>query len=289
MRRRRKGIIASILGMCLAGTAIAQTQNPPPGPPKVLVIAREVVKLGQGPAHEKWEAGWPQAFAKANWPVHYLAASSMSGETRVLFLAGYDSEEAWEKDTQATRKNTALTAQLDALSLKDADFLKESRTAVFTYMPDISYNADVQIGTMRYFRVVDIQVKPGHNDHFVEVRKLVRAAHEKAALKDHFAVYHLSQGGSTGLYLIFLPMKSLAEDDQFDAMHGADYKAALGEDGQKKVTDFNMQGAEAIESQVFEFSPKMSYPAKAWVESDPDFWTPKAAAEAPAAEKKPKK
>src|SRR4029077_10442213 len=121
MNKIGKGIIASILGMCLAGTAVAQTQTAPPGPPKVLVISREVVKLGQSPAHEKWEAGWPQAFAKANWPVHYLAASSLSGESRVLFLTGYDSEEAWEKDTQATRKDTALTAQLDALSLKDAD------------------------------------------------------------------------------------------------------------------------------------------------------------------------
>jgi len=266
--------------------AVVQAQNAPTGPPKVLVITREVIKLGQGPAHEKWETGWPQAFAKANWPVHYLAATAQTGEPRALYLTGYDSEAAWEKDTQAQRKNPTLSAQLDALALKDADFLKESRTGVFSYMPDISYNANVEIGKMRYFRVVAIQVKPGHNDHFVEVRKLVRAAHEKAGLKDHFAVYHMIQGGSTGVYLIFLPMTSLVEDDQFDAMHGADYKAALGDDGQKKVADFNMQGAESIESHVFEFSPKMSYPDKSWVDADPDFWTPKAA---PAAEKKPKK
>jgi hypothetical protein len=290
MYTRGKGIIASILGLCLAATAAAQPQNAPSGPPKVLVIAREVVKLGQAQAHEKVEAGWPQAFANANWPVHYLAASSLSGESRVLFLAGYDSEEAWEKDYRATRQNTALSSQLDALGVKDADFLKESRTGVFTYMPDISYKADVEIATMRYFRVVAIQVKPGHNEHFVEVRKLVLAAHQKANLKDHFAVYHLSQGGSTGLYLIFLPMKTLAEDDQFDAMHGADYKAALGEDGQKKLADFNMQGVESIESNVFEFSPKMSYPPKAWVDADPAFWNPKAAPAAkPVATKPPEK
>ena len=286
MYRIGKGIIASILVLCLAGTAAAQTQNAPSGPPKVLVIVREVVKLGQVSAHEKWEAGWPRAFGNANWPVHYLAASSLSGEPRALFMVGYESEEAWAKDNQATRQNTALTAQLDALALKDADFLKEARTSVFTYMPDISYKPDVEIATMRYFRIVAIQLKPGHNDHFVEVRKLVRAAHEKANLKDHFAVYHLSQGGSTGMYLIFLPLKSLAEDDQFDAMHGADYKAALGEDGQKQVADFNMQGVESVESNVFEFSPKMSYPPKAWVDADPAFWGAKAA---PADEKKPKK
>jgi len=275
MYRIGKGIIASILGLCLAGTALAQTPNAPSGPPKVLVIAREVIKLGQRSAHEKFEAGWPKAFTAANWPVHYLAVSSMSGESRALYITGYDSEEAWEKDNQAQRKNAALGQQLDALSLKDADFLKESRTGVFSYMPDISYNANVEIGSMRYFRIVDIQVKPGHNDHFVEVRKLVRAAHEKAGLKDHFAIYHLNGGGSPGMYLIMLPMKSLAEDDQFDNMHGADYKTALGQDGQKSLADFNMQGVESIDSEIFEFSQKMSYPSKAWIDSDPAYWTAK--------------
>jgi len=129
--------------------AVAQTQSAPSGPPKVLVIIREVVKLGQGPAHEKWEAGWPQAFAKVNWPVHYLAMTSLTGEPRALFLVGYESEEAWEKDNLAQRKNTALTTQLQALAAKDADFLKESRTGVFTYMPELSYNAAVDVATMR--------------------------------------------------------------------------------------------------------------------------------------------
>lgn len=290
MHTRVKGIILSALGMCLAGTALAQTQGAMTGPPKVLVIGREVVKLGQGAAHEKWEAGWPRAFAKANWPVNYLAATAMSGESRALFFAGYDSQEAWEKDNMATRKNKAFSAQLEALGVKDADFLKESTTSVFTYMPEISYHPDVAMATMRYFRIYAVQVKPGHDDHFVETRKIVRAAHEKANLSDHYAVYHRSLGGSNGLYLIFVPMKSLAENDQFESVHGAAYKAALGEDGQKKITEFEMQGEESVETNLFEFSPKMSYPPKAFVDADRDFWAPKAAPAAkPAAAKQPPK
>jgi hypothetical protein len=286
MYKRAKGMILSALTMGLAVTGIAQTPAEMPSPPKVLVIAREVVKTGQGPAHEKWEAGWPRAFAKANWPVRYLAATSLTGESRVLFFVGYDSEEAWEKDNLAIQKNAALNAQIEALSAKDADFLKESATSVFTYMPEISYHPDVPMATMRYFRIAAVQVKPGHNDHFVEVRKLVRAAHEKAGLSDHFAVYHRTAGGSTGLYLIFVPMKSLSEDDQFESMHGAAYKAALGEDGQKKLAEFAMQGEESVESSIFEFSPKMSYPPKAFVDMDPAFWAPKPAPAAKPAEAK---
>ncbi|HYL92069.1 MAG TPA: hypothetical protein VEW69_02815 [Alphaproteobacteria bacterium] len=286
MHKSLKGIILSAVGLCLGAVAIAQAPEQM-GPPKILVISREVVKMGQSAAHEKWEAGWPAAFGKANWPVHYLAASSLTGESRVLFISGYESEAAWEKDNWAIRANTGLNAQLGALAAKDADFLKETTTSVFAFMPELSYNPGVQIATMRYFRVVSIQVKPGHGDHFAESRKIARAAHEKAGLQDHYAVYQRVNGGSVGLYLIFIPMKSLAEDDQFPTVHGAAYKSAMGDDGQKKMTEFEMQGEEGVESQIFEFSPKMSYPAKEWVDADHDFWAPKPAAAKPAAAKKP--
>jgi len=208
----------------------------------------------------------------------------------VLFITGYDSEEAWEKDNLAQRKNPALRAALEALAAKDADFLKESTTSVFAFMPEISYKAAVPVATMRYFRIVAVQVKPGHNDHFVEVRKIIKAAHEKANLDEHYAVYHRVQGGSTGLYLIFLPLKSLAQNDQFESLHGTAYKAALGEEGQKKITEFGMQGEESTESQIFEFSPPMSYPPKAFLDTDPAFWAPKAAPVAkPAGAKEPPK
>jgi hypothetical protein len=290
MQSRLTRTILSVFAVCLGTMAVAQSKSATTGPPKVLVIGREVVKMGQGSAHEKWEAGWPRAFAKAEWNAHYLAATSLTGESRALYLSGYDSMEAWEKDTEATRKNKTLSAELDALSVKDADFLKESRTGVFTYMPELSYQPDAPLAGLRYFRIFNILVKPGHDSHFVETRKLVREAHEKAGLKEHFAVYHIAGGGSAGQYLIFIPMQSLAEVDQFDSLHGAAYKAALGEEGQKKIADFNAQGVESTESNIFALNPAMSYPPKAWVDADPGFWTPKAAVPAkPAAVKKPAK
>ena len=127
---------------CLGAAWIAQAQQPMLTPPKVLVIGREVLKTGKAAVHEKWEAGWPRAFAKAKSPTHYIAASSLTGEGRVLFLAGFDSMAAWEKDNQFNSQNAALSAELAVLAEKDGDYLTENRTAVFTYMPELSYNAD---------------------------------------------------------------------------------------------------------------------------------------------------
>ncbi|MGH9509846.1 MAG: hypothetical protein ACRD2M_07915 [Terriglobales bacterium] len=250
-------------------------------PPPVLVIGREVLKTGKAAIHEKWEAGWPRAFAKAKSPSHYLAASSLTGEARVLFLAGFDSMAAWEKDTEANAKNAALSAELNMLTEKDADYLQENRTAVFSYMPELSYQPEIPVAGARYFLIFSIEVKPGHGDHFVATRKIAREAHEKARLSDHYAVYRLVAGRSAGFFLIIVPMKSLAEMDQFPAMHnGKAYQDALGDDGRKKMDDFAAQGVQSNEPQIFAFSPKMSYASKEWIDADPDFWAPKPAPKA---------
>lgn len=279
------------VAVCLGFAASAQAQEAMLKPPKVLTITREVVKPGKGAPHAKWEAGWPRAFAKAKWPVHYLAMSSLTGENRVLFTTGYASLAAWEADATAQDKNAALSAEEAMLAEKDGDFLTESRTAVFTYMPELSYQAEnVPVAGIRGFTIASVHVKPGHGKHFEDIRQMVKAAHEKAGLGDHYSVYQARAGAPNGTYLIFVPMKSLSEADQFDTIHGKSYQDALGEDGQKKLADFAAQGVESSETQFFMFSPSMSYVPKEWVDADKEFWTVKPAAAAkPAAKKEEKK
>jgi hypothetical protein len=282
----RKLILLPVLVLCvLAVVAIAQAEDAMMKPPKVLTMTREVLKTGKAAAHEKWEAGWPRMFAKANWPTHYMAMSAITGEPRVLFFTGFESMEDWAKESQAQDKNAAMAAEQATLADKDGDYLTGLTNVVFTYMPELSYHPEVTVAGTRYFATVVFHVKRGHDDHFVEVRKVALAAHEKAGLGDHYAVYHVVAGGAAGTYVIFLPLKSLAELDAFPTVHGKAYKDALGEDGQKKLDDFDSQGLESSETQIFSISPSMSYPSKDWVQADPEFWGRKPAAPAKAAGK----
>jgi hypothetical protein len=261
--------------VCLAWTLSAHAQEATMTPPKVLVIQREMVKPGKNAAHAKTESAFVRAFAKAKWPTHYIGATGLSGENRAVFFVGYDSLAAWEADSKAQEKNPALSAELDAANDKDGDYLTEFRQGIFKYMDDLSYQPAPQmtVAGTRYFRVFTVHVKPGHNDHFEAVRKLVKAAHEKAGLNEHYAVFSMIAGGPGGTYLLFIPMKSLAEVDNFDTLHGKAYKAALGEDGQKAIDDFNMNGVESTESNILALNPGMSYPAQAWIDAD-KFWSP---------------
>ncbi len=73
-------------------------------PAKVIRILREEVKPARGGVHEKHEAGWPAAFAKANYSVHYLAMASMSGPSEAWFIEPHDSFASLETRRQGSRE-----------------------------------------------------------------------------------------------------------------------------------------------------------------------------------------
>jgi hypothetical protein len=76
-------------------------------------------------------------------------------------------------------------------------------------------------------------------------------------------------------------MTSLSEEDQ----GMGDFKkfaGVLGEKGMKRLEELTAACIQWDQTNLFEFSPKMSYPDPEWIKADP-FWKPKAAVPAKAA------
>ena len=281
MRRTLLTVLAVVLLLSVAWPAMAQEG----APPNVIQIYREEVKPGKGAAHEKVEAGWPRAFAKAKSPTHYLAMTSVSGPTEAWFITGHDSLAAWEKDTQNNDKNPALSAELLQLSAQDGELLSNVRSVVAVYRPEMSYRANgINIGEMRYFYVTTVRLRPGSS--YSDMNKITLAAHEKANVPERWAVFQVTYGMPSGTYLFIQPLKSLAEVDAFPQTHGEAYQAAIGEDGTKKLRELANAGVISTETNIFAFSPKMSYPSEKTIAADPAFWAPKP--KAPAAKPAPK-
>jgi len=277
MKRNLMAVLAVLLMLSVAGPALAQEGSPS----KVIQIYREEVKPGKTAAHEKVEVGWPRAFAKANSPTHYLAVTSVSGPTEAWYITGYESLAAWEKDTQNNDNNPTLSAELQRLSAQDGELLSNARSIVATYQPDMSYRAnDINLGEMRYFYVTTVRVRPGTS--YSDINKLVLAAHEKASVPEHWAVFQVNYGMPSGTFLIFEPLKSLADVDAFAQTHGEAYRNAIGEDGTKKLRELTSAAVITSETNIFAFAPKMSYPSAKTIAADPDFWAPKPKAAAPA-------
>jgi hypothetical protein len=256
--------------------AAAQTTETVP-PPKVLSVFREFLRPGKGGSpHEKAESAFVQAFARAKWPTHYLTVNSLTGRPRALFLTRYDSFEAWEKDSQAVQKNATLSAALDRAAVADGDLLSDADAGLLIYNEEQSLRAAVDIAHMRYFEIYLYRVRPGHRHEWDELVKLVKGAYDK--IPDvHWATYEAAYGQEGSTFVIFIPLKSAAEIDKgFE--EDKQFAANLGEDGLKRLSELEAASVEFSQRNLFQFSPKMSYPPDEWVKADPDFWKAKAEA-----------
>jgi hypothetical protein len=286
--KRIAGATLALAVLLTAGmSGIAAGQDKPAGnmPPKVLTVIREYTKPGKsGTLHEKAESAFVQAMTRAKWPTRYLAVESLSGKSRALFFTGYDSFAAWEKDTLATQKNKALSAELDRAYAADGDLLTEADSAVLAFREEYSFHPEVDIAHTRYFEISAWQVKHGHDKDWDEIVKLVTAAYKKIP-DAHWAAYLAVYGFPDTTYIIFNPMKSASEIDKNFAAN-KDFEAAMGEAGMKKLSELSAAAIESSQTNLFAINPRMSYPADEWVKADPEFWKPKAAA-APATGKKP--
>jgi hypothetical protein len=281
-------LLAGVLVLAAIGPAAAQDQSSGMmSPPKVLTITREFVKPGKaGSLHDKAESAFVQASARAKWPTHYLGMTSLSGKSRALFFAGYDSFEAWEKDQMATQKNTALAGALDHAAIVDGDLLDEIDMGIFAYNQEYSLNQAAEHATAatRYFEISVFHVKEGHHKDWDDLVKMVLAAYQKALPDAHWACYEGAFGAPEGTYLFIVARKSASEIDS-DFAHDKDFMSAMGEEGMKKLDELASSSIQSSETNLFMLNPHMSYVPDEWIKADPDFWKPKAAA--PAGAKKP--
>jgi hypothetical protein len=269
--------VCTALLLCVGlGMAVAQEMENTTPPPKVLVVDREFTKPGKGGSgHEKSESAFVQAFARAKWQQHYLAANSLSGKSRVLFFIGYDSFEAWEKDNAGVAKNATLSSAIDRAVVSDGDLLSETDVSALTFNEEQSLRAPVDIAHMRYFEISLYRVKAGHRHEWEELVKLVKAAYEKVP-GVHWAMYQSVYGQEGSTYAVFVPMKSLAEVDKASEQD-KQFAEAMGEDGMKRLGELESSAVEFNQTNLFQFNAAMSYPRDEWIKADPDFWKPKAA------------
>lgn len=282
-----KKLITLSAGMSLLflGSSIAPAQDgagsPTAGPPKVLVIMREYLKPGRaGSMHEKTESAFVRAMAAAKWPTHYFGVDSLSGPSRSLFLVGYPSFEAWEKDNLATQKNATLSAAFDRASIADGDLLTSYESSTSVYREDMSLRANVNIAQMRYFEITQFVVRPGHAREFEALAKMYVDGYGKAVPDAHWATFERQYGASTSastgdVFIVFNPMKSLAEVDSSFA-DSKKFDSSMSESEKKKLAELTAACIESVQTNLFAFNPKESYPPEEWIKAD-SFWKPKMA------------
>jgi hypothetical protein len=137
---------------------------------------------------------------------------------------------------------------------------------------------------MRYFEISQFVVKPGHRREWNELVKAAIAGYQNVP-GAHWVTYEVQYGQANGpVYIVFSGLKAASEIDA-EASQDKDFLAAMGADGMKKFSELESLAVESVQTNLFEFTPSMSYAPEDWVKADPDFWKPKMAA--PVVAKKP--
>jgi hypothetical protein len=277
-----KKIYGCLLGLVLAlgFSSVAQAQGEAAtmsGPPRVLTVSREFVKPGKtGALHDRMESAFVKAMGNAKSPTHYLGLDSLSGKLRSLFLTGYDSFDAWEKDMQAQSKDVALSTALERAYTADAPLLDSVDQSVWVFREDQSMHPTTDIGNARFMEFEVFHLKPGHGTDWDEAVRMVKEAYAKVP-DAHWDMYQLVYGGAPS-YVVITPLKSASEIDRNFAS-GKQFVEAMGPDGMKKLDELSASTIESIEINLFSINPHMSYVPDEVANSAPDFWRPKAAAE----------
>lgn len=281
MKRISPYLLGLSLAVACSTAAVAQDQSMgTTAVPKVLQITREFLKPGKaGAAHDKSESVFVQAMARAKWPTHYFALNSLSGKTRALYLTGYPSFEAWEKDNAAVAKNAALSAELEHASVADGELLDSMDQVVYTFDEELSYKTPQDLPHARFMDVTVYKVRPGHGKEWRDVVKQAIDASKKAETSAHWAMFEVAYGTDNGTYIMLSADKSLSEVDT-GFKESKQFREAFGEEGWKSFNDLYAAAVESSHSELFSINPKQSYPYDSWVNANPDFWKPKAAAPA---------
>jgi hypothetical protein len=281
-----------LVGATVVCAIPAGAQTPAPAeqgaPPALLQIEREELRPGKAAAHAVNEAAWAAAYTKAQSPVHWLGMTSVTGPSEAWFLTAQDSFAALENDQNSTDAAPALAAERDRLSAADGDMLSRTSTIIARYRPALSYQPTVKLPTMRYMSVNLMRVKPGRVAEFMDGWRMIVAAHEKATMDEHWAVYEVESGMPDTTFLFLYARKSLAEIDASGPMHAAaGYRDAVGDGGRRQMNDVTANCIEMTQTLHFRLRPAMSTLPKEWAETD-TFWAPPAPPAMAAADKKKK-
>ena len=259
----------------IAGTAATTLAQRNPGqvhaPSKYLYLGNESIKPGMEDAVIQNESSQVQTLRDANSPVNYLGMISITGASRAIFFAGYDSFAEMQKDHEQEMSNSKMQDALKADNAAEAPMLAGAMGSIYEYREDLSLNASVDLSTIRFFDITLFHIRSGHRQDWERLVKLYEKAFSSAP-DARWATFEKDYGeGSDNTFIVVTPLTSLAGVDQ-EMLDGNNLPKAAGADQLQMMRELGSATIESSEADLFAVVPQMSYVPDSWVTASPDFW-----------------
>jgi hypothetical protein len=259
------------LSLAAAGSLAAPAQTPAVLPPNILNIETINIKPYMDGSYDRVASEYPGLSQELKDPMHVLAMEALTGPPRAIYLSGFDSFEAFQKNEEWLSGDAATDAKSDALDARAAPYISEVHNTIWHYRPGLSNNvAGADIPHSHYWEVIVFHMRPGHAEQFEELTKLYRDAYLKSGENIPWSAYE-GMMGVTDSYLVLVPMTSLKDEDAGLA-HKKDFGDALGDEGRNRINKLTEENVASVEDNLWMVNPEWSYVEKSWIEADPQYW-----------------
>lgn len=245
----------------------------PTSQPKLLTIEREFVKAGRRADHARNEAGWPAAMEKAKSTEYYLALISMTGGSEAWYIIPQESHAAIAAAMKHDDKNPELSAEMERLAARDAEFVERVQTIQSRARPDLSFGKFPDVSKIRFYEVTLYSVKPGHTADFEAIAKAYGAARGRVAPNSSYRTYEVIAGMQDATYIVMSSVEDYGEFDGAMADHEKTMAGANPEE-QKLFAKY----ADTVcrsETNRFRVDAAQSYVPQETRAKDPEFWKSK--------------
>ena len=253
------------------GGALAQ-QAPLTPAPQILQIHREQIVPGREPDYMRVEIEAVRTEAQMNFPHPYLTLQGINQAGDLWTVDGYDSYADVEQVGAQIAGNAELASALNNVTTQKPDLVTDPHTIFARYRDDLSLGRGLSGQRTRYFVISVVSSRPGHVRDYAEIRRIMRAAHERAGSGEIHSVYQVESGMPDGTFLIFTPAASLDEAGDTRQFDQTTFENDLDAQARTHLRELNDAAVVQSETQIFRVNPAISLPAKEWTNADPDYW-----------------
>lgn len=266
--------MAAVFALISIGGAAGQTKDAAASEtarPKLVLLVYQRFSFDKASESGKALEAAARACANLQVPNSWIVMESLTGEPEMLSFDPFDSFAHMDKAYAEWGPIYAAHPDLEKAQAQIMGALVSQRTIVAARRDDLSYRANrIDLSKARFLRVLEIRVRPGHEGEFAEAFQKLSGAYERTDSDLPWVVYEANVGTPAPTFFAFVPMRTLAQNDDLLNIEGR-LHAAEGQSAER-MQQIAREALTYTESNLYAIRPEKSHVSKQFAAGDAEFW-----------------
>jgi hypothetical protein len=278
----KMSILATTVSIFCACAAVTSGQTRKPAnssaaPPRVLRLVSQDMAISRKTDKEKLQTAMSRACDRLEAPSSWIDLQSLSGSPETILFESFDSYEHWEQSLAQWNKFYIRHPEVAHLQ-EEIDSISGGERKTFALRrDDVGYLADtIDLSEAHYIRELEVRLFAGHEDEFVQRLGLLSDAYQKVQADTPWVVYEVDIGTPSPTFLVFFPLATLAQNDNFLSIQSA-LLDAEGDEAVEQGKQVARESYAGTQSTLYAVRPELSHVSKEFAEGDGNFWRPTSA------------